>query len=94
MTVCLKCGAENPPTNQYCTRCEMPLPHSGVGQTLQGGGTHERPGTLPLSTGIPMQTMFGGGPAPAAAAPGAEVNTPPAGGVGARVPAATAATAA
>ncbi len=37
MTVCLKCGAENPLSSKYCGRCEMPLPNSGAGETLSGG---------------------------------------------------------
>lgn len=50
MTVCLKCGAENPQGLQYCTRCEMPLPDSGVGGTLTGAPIPgvSPPGTLPL----------------------------------------------
>ncbi|HEU4583248.1 MAG TPA: hypothetical protein VFS67_33550 [Polyangiaceae bacterium] len=83
MTVCLKCGAENPPTNQYCVRCEMPLPHSGVGGTLQGGALERPVGTQPLAAAAAAQqpaprapaaglgqTLFGVSPvAPAAAAP-------------------------
>jgi hypothetical protein len=69
MTVCLKCGAENPLTHQYCARCEMPLPHSGVGHTLQGG-TVERPGgTAALPVGSPAQTALGAPPKVAPAPP-------------------------
>lgn len=46
MTTCLKCGAENPPAGKYCVRCELPLPHSGVGETLTGG-TPRAASTLP-----------------------------------------------
>lgn len=85
MTVCLKCGAANPPTNQYCVRCEMPLPHSGVGGTLQGGALERPVGTQPLpaagaappqrAPAAPAglgQTLFGVSPAaPAVTAPAA-----------------------
>lgn len=64
MTVCLKCGAENPLTHQYCARCEMPLPHSGVGHTLQGSPLDRPGGTVPLPTASPVQTSFGAAPKP------------------------------
>ena len=73
MTVCLKCGAANPPTNQYCVRCEMPLPHSGVGGTLQGGALERPVGTQPLAAaGIAPPQPAPPQPAPRApaAAPG------------------------
>src|SRR5688572_15740833 len=62
MTVCLKCGAENPLSSKYCARCEMPLPNSGAGETLSGG------------TGKPVTVRggagFAGRAAPVAVTPG------------------------
>src|SRR5688572_8617067 len=67
MTVCLKCGAENPLSSKYCARCEMPLPNSGAGETLSGG------------TGKPVTVRggagFAGRAAPVAVAP--PIDTPP-----------------
>lgn len=50
MMICSKCGAENAPGGKYCARCEMPLPHSGVGDTLTGNAKDPRL-TLPGAGG-------------------------------------------
>lgn len=63
MTACLKCGAENAPTNERCVRCEMPLPPRGAGVTLTG----EAPRAAPAAP--PQHTLYGVAPglAPATA---------------------------
>jgi hypothetical protein len=101
MTVCLKCGAENPVTNQYCARCEMPLPHSGVGRTLQGGPLERPGGTAPLLVPSPAATSSGVAPraTPAAVAPASGLahtlfGVAPGAGTPAALPAAGAGTAA
>lgn len=43
MTVCLKCGAENPSTNEHCARCELPLPRGAGGTLLMGMGAQPSP---------------------------------------------------
>src|SRR5688572_11521072 len=54
MTACSKCGAENPDSNEFCARCEMPLPHRGVGGTLTGGSPGGRGGA-----NAHQETLFG-----------------------------------
>ena len=58
---CLKCGAENPTTNKYCVRCEMPLPNSGVGGTLTTG--------KPAAGGAPEASAGAAPPPPGPTAP-------------------------
>src|SRR5688572_11304786 len=54
MTACSKCGAENPDSNEFCARCEMPLPQRGVGATLTGGSPGVRAGA-----NAHQETLFG-----------------------------------
>lgn len=64
MTACLKCGAENAPTNERCARCELPLPPRGAGVTLTGEAA--RPAPAPPAS--PQHTLYGVAPRGAAPA--------------------------
>lgn len=58
MKACSKCGAENPDSNQYCSRCELPLAHSGVGETLLGGPRGSAHGARSPAA-LRQETLFG-----------------------------------
>src|SRR5262245_17372996 len=65
MIACSKCGAQNPTSNKYCARCDMPLPNSGVGGTFTsgaGGGGSAQPEQGPAAGGGALargETLFG-----------------------------------
>jgi hypothetical protein len=71
MTACLKCGAENAPTNERCVRCEMPLPGRGGTASLAG----DAPRPVPPPAALPQQTLYGVAPGLAARA-GAAARAP------------------